>query len=166
VKAHAEGATALTDQQKREIVELESSLFTAQTPSRRGDLLAAGEVDRPRAAAVHGQREHPNLPPQPPLSRDVFTLFGATAAADRSSPVWSAARTCSTPRLRTNPVGAPVTCSGCHSSANVGGNDHGGASRSAPASPARGSSRRRTRPQFLLPDLPTFTMKNKTSARR
>ena len=175
---HAQASVPLTAQQRQEIVDFETALFTAQTfDSDAGDLTAAKSKGGPRALSRQeffiGINDPLGLNPLgTPFSPAVFSDFDAwRAAGDSESPSGRKEARAAIGRGQVlfnsrridiegvkglnDELGLPTiagTCGTCHDSPNVGNH-----SVAAPLDIGLTEASRRT------PDLPLYTLRNKTT---
>ena len=170
---HAQGAP-LTTAQKNSIVDFETHLYTAQVNAAGvGELISAGGGPIALSTQPFAPNENAvNLKPQLPNTPVVFTLFSTW---DGSPDPNKAAVLRGQDLFNHRAMGAvgpnrPRTCSTCHSAFNVGGNDHNG----LPGQPSAMFDQLNSAgggflenpavaPQFLAPDLPVYTLQNKTT---
>ena len=147
---HAEASQALTPDQQSTIVDLETTVFLAQSSDGdAGSLSEDGAGGGPEALAR--QEFFPGINTGPGASRIVFTLFDAWAdTASPSDQVTAARRAIASGQaiFNTRPLGGPgLTCSGCHNTPNIGSESNG---VFFDTGVANGSRR--------TPDLPLYTL--------
>jgi hypothetical protein len=170
---HAQASAPPTPDQLAKIVAFESSLFSAQTSvTGLGSLLEGGATGGPVALSQMPfalNTNAPQPPPTPPVTRNVFTSY-ASWANDPDAKRQAVARgeDIFNNRVFGNgppPLRAPMTCTLCHSSINVGNNDHSGSDGGAiqaTGTSGEGPLAFPNSAQFLAPDLPTYTLKRKS----
>jgi cytochrome c peroxidase len=163
---HAEASQPLTAAQQQEIVDFETSVYTAQT-----NVFGLGTVDGLAGPVTLAQQPFalntnaPLPPPADPLTRTVFTLFDdwATSPDPNKQAVARGQDLFNHRVFGKTKNGLPMTCSFCHSSINVGGIDHAGGGFVATGTSGEGPLTFPNSGQFLSPDLPVYTLKNKTT---
>jgi hypothetical protein len=147
---HAQAGQALTPDQQAAIVDLETTIFSAQVADREtGSLSEDGAAGGPETLAH--QEFFPGINSGPGASSVVFTLFDAwTNAASPSDPATDARRVIASGQtiFNSRPLGAPgFTCGTCHNTPNVGNESNGAFFDTGVASGAR-----------RTPDLPLYTL--------
>jgi hypothetical protein len=147
---HAQARQALTPDQQAAIVDLETTIFSAQVVDREaGSLSEDGAAGGPEA--LTRQEFFPGINSGPGASSVVFTLFDGWANPAASlNPVTDARRVIASGQaiFNTRPLGAPgFTCSTCHNTPNVGSESNGVFFDTGVASGAR-----------RTPDLPLYTL--------
>jgi hypothetical protein len=146
---HAQAAQAPTPEQQAAIVDLETTIFTAQIRDQdAGDLLADGAQGGPEALAR--QDFFPGINSGPDASPVVFTLFNAWAGLPGNDPVGSARRAIANGQdlFNTRRFAGSLTCSSCHNTPNVGAQSNVVFFDTGVASAAR-----------RTPDLPLYTLR-------
>jgi cytochrome c peroxidase len=146
---HAQAAEGLAPEQQGAIVDLETTVFSAQIFDQDAQaLFTGGGHGGPQALAA--QEFFPGINSGPAASSRVFTLFDAWARLTGADPVSNARRAIANGQdlFNTRTFAGSFSCSSCHNTPNVGGQSNGmffdtGVARAA----------RRT------PDLPLYTLR-------
>jgi cytochrome c peroxidase len=164
---HAQALQPLTTAQQDSIVAFETALFTAQDHVRGAGTLIHAGGGGPRALSEQPFAFKMNTVgplPTPPKSFDAFALFAAFSTSDNElqQSILRGQQIFNRRQLKTTPAGVPVTCTTCHSSINVGGNDfpEPPINQATIGSAGRGPLSPPISDQFLAPDLPVYTFKN------
>lgn len=146
---HAQAAEALTPEQQSAIVDLETTVFTAQLFDQDAQALVA-EGSRGGSQMLATQEFFPGINSGPGASSVVFTLFDAWARLPGTDQVSSARRAVANGQdlFNTRTFLGSVTCGSCHNTPNVGAQSNGLFFDTGVASAAR-----------RTPDLPLYTLR-------
>lgn len=147
--SHAQAAQGLTPEQQAAIVDLETTVFTTQIVDPiAGDLTADGGRGGPHALA--DQDFFPGINTGAGALSTVFTLFTSWAGLRGPDPVTSARRSIANGQdiFNTRTFLGSLTCSGCHTTPNVGSQSSGMFFDTGVAAGAR-----------RTPDLPLYTLR-------
>lgn len=146
---HAQAAEGLTPEQQAAIVDLETTVFTAQIfDPDAGDLVADGGHGGPHVLA--GQDFFLGINSGPGASSSVFTLFSAWAGHPGTDPTGNARRAIANGQdlFNSRTFLGSLTCSTCHNTPNVGAQSSGLFFDTGVTSAAR-----------RTPDLPLYTLR-------
>jgi cytochrome c peroxidase len=146
---HAQSTQALPSGPRAAIVDLETTIFAAQTFDQTAGSLSADGVSG-GAEALARQPFFPGINTGPGATQTVFTLFDAWATAPGSDPIGSARRSIANGQnlFNTRQFAGSLTCSSCHNTPNVGADSSGSFFDTGVARAAR-----------RTPDQPLYTLR-------
>jgi len=170
---HAQTTTPLTATQQQDIVNFETALFTAQTYTLGiGDLTEVGGGPVALSTQPFSIGENGRQAPAFPVTQNVFSLYSQFTNSNNPNQqaVLRGQEIFNNRTLHFLVPGNPntaVTCSFCHTTFNVGGNDVAFPGRSfgigtsgGVAAGSPGGLSEQVVSQFLAPDLPVYTFQN------